>query len=474
MKGIYLFIAVLSMHFVQASELQFQTSKVLGVYNFLETASGAMGTSQSLRAYIVEKASENEQIKDLASQFAGINLNYNYQWESLPRSRHSFRSTHDMILKAAALARDIDDFSDRIFGLLPVPDHNLLLELMRKTEPIYEEWIWNAHSDDIEKQRERMTAFGEPISKAFDKLRQFYNSEWSEGEAFKVVIYPIPGKGGHATASPHSNVLVVGVFTGEDDLESRAGVIVHEMCHVLYDSQGAQFQSALESWFDNSPSPYARLAKTYFDEGMATACGNGWAFKQLTGAVEKGSWYNNDYIDRFGHATYALVEEYLSEGRQLDKSFVDKAIALFEQEFPGAYLQLNAVLNNFNLYSDAVNADERKLHGNLLMDRFEVFGYSFSTPIDNPTSLQKLETDAGVHVLIIDRNVEGNTALLRNTFPELKTLEIKGSGILDFVDAKGRPVIAIIGLDKAQLKEAINLLENMGRITEEPSFSSLK
>ncbi|RYF31747.1 MAG: hypothetical protein EOO38_31440 [Cytophagaceae bacterium] len=112
------------------------------------------------------------------------------------------------------------------------------------------------------------------------------------------------------------------------------GVILHEMCHVLYDEQPAEIQHEIQKWFDENPSSFAPAAYTFFDEAMATALGNGYAYKELKGQMDSTEWYNNPYINGFAKALYPVAEQYLNSGKPIDKAFIDAAIAIFEKTFP--------------------------------------------------------------------------------------------------------------------------------------------
>ena len=83
------------------------------------------------------------------------------------------------------------------------------------------------------------------------------------------------------------------------------------------------------------------------NEGLATALGQGW-FRQSTfpDSDSNDRWYSDDVVDTFGKGLCPIVTEYLSEGRQLDTAFVQRASQMFVDkcDFASRIIKNSAVL----------------------------------------------------------------------------------------------------------------------------------
>ena len=151
------------------------------------------------------------------------------------------------------------------------------------------------------------------------------------------------------------------------------------MCHILYDGQSADNQHNIERWMNKSSSKYKSLAYQYFDEGMATAIGNGWAYEVLNNKIDKTDWYNDDIINGYGHALFPLVKSYLRTGKTMDSTFVNEAIELFASTFPNSINDYNVMLNDVFIsgsFPDSLNSPIMKI----VADNFRISSRALSTP----------------------------------------------------------------------------------------------
>ncbi|XZF15182.1 hypothetical protein ACTHGU_03525 [Chitinophagaceae bacterium MMS25-I14] len=429
--------------------VQFRISKPYCILNFMETLTDGSRSSGTLKQYIQNHIpSSDTAFASLVSQYKNIVLDYSYERPEYPENRHRYRSIYDLIIIAAVHADDLKMFSDRTVGILPNDSHNRLFELLYKAETYYDRIIWDSSRQATEAQVAALQQYAQKSGAIFNTLKTLYNSSWTDDEPFIVAVYPIPGKRGNTTATPHANSLCVGVLTGETAHDQRMAVVFHEICHVLYDEQSAYFQHRLEGYFNTNPSRYQSLACNFFDEGMATACGNGWAYKQLAGKEDTTEWYNNAYINGFGHALYPLVTSYLALGKTIDSVFVDNAIKLFGQTFPKSSDDYAILLNKVFFYYDAETASERQEYSNVLNKYFHVSSMNASSPLADPASINYIKNSNSTQLFVVDRNYNENTALLKNMFPEQSNYLQSGMNtdyVLSFHDARKRPVI-IIGL----------------------------
>lgn len=432
-------------------DFQFKISKPYCIFNFLEAATYNHSTSHTLQQFIDEKTKGDKEFAKLATDFAHIQLDYQFRRAEFPESRRQMRTTYDLIDIALVNSSTIPEFRDRIIGVLPNSELQKLIAIMQQAETYYDQLIWNDNESKLINQRIELEKYTSQCSGSFTKINRFYNSCWMTGVPFVVALYPIPGSRGNSSATPHANSLCVGVLTDETDHVGRIGVVLHEMCHVLYDEQPSEFQHKLETYFTENKSPFSRFAYNFFDEGLATALGNGWAYKYLSGELDSMDWYNNEYINGFGKALYPMVEEYISNEKAIDREFVNKAIDLFAARFPNSITDYGILVNRVSIYNDADTGPAIDEMMNLIGNYFQMTSSNFSSPILDATALEYLKTGDQTQLVIIDRNHEATMKELKKIFPEIAKVKMTPNKILSFFDSKKRPVIVLYAADKANL-----------------------
>jgi hypothetical protein len=278
------------------------------------------------------------------------------------------------------------------------------------------------------------------------------------------MLYPIPLESGMTTAIPKGNTLICSFLTeNENDYIGRLGVIVHEMCHILFDEQPLHLQNKIDRWFKESESDYSKLAYSYLDEGLATAIGNGWAYQQIHGEVDTMQWYNDEYIDGFGHALFSEVSNYLAEGKMIDKTFIENAIALFGKTFPNANADVNTLLKVLQVYS---NVEEREKIDELfgtLQSNFDIHSAWLSTPIDDDKSKETFQKDQITKLFIIENNNASTIDLLKKEYEEMPSeIPTTENFILAFKTKKSRSTVFIVNLIKLKnLEKTLKVLKNL-------------
>lgn len=435
-------------------DFEVRASKTAALLNFLETLTGATHTSQTLQQYIAESPEVDAGLVDLAVRFSRIDLDIPIGSGSELEGRPAERNVKDLIKMAAVKSDGVEEFADRITGMLAEAQRTELLSIMKAAAPYYDKIIWNGTKDSIADKAEKLKEYVPQMTKAFEQLNHFYRGQYPSDQDFVVCIYPIPGNQGHTTATPHGNTLLMGAFTEGKDFANRTGVAVHELCHILYRSQSEAFQWELENWFLQNTSQHARLAYSYFDEALATACGNGWAYEKLTGETEEGDWYAEPYTNGFGQALYPLVDEYLNEGSELDSAFVNSAIEIFAKAFPDAIRIYSLLINHASLYHDGEDAAERNAVHQALSKRFPVSAYWLSVPILSDGAKERLKTADGTHVVLIYKKNAENLSYLKQEFWQLAGTEASQDFYASFYDEQSRPVVIV----NAQNMNSLELL----------------
>ena len=441
--------------------ITFKISKPYCIFNFLETATNQQGTSSTLNDFIALNTKNDSVFKRLCLEFKNIQTDYNYKREEFPENRRQNRSTKDLIDIALVNSNTLDEFKNKIIGILPNSEQQKLVNVLKQTEKFYDNLLWNNNEQKLSNQKKELELYASKSSEIFNKFQHFYNSSWTTDIPFIVTLYPIPGKRGNSTATPHANSLCVGVLTDEIRHIERIGVVLHEMCHVLYDEQTKEFQHEIEKWFDNNSSPYKQYAYNFFDEGLATALGNGWAFKNLSGSIDTSEWYDNEYINGFAKELYPLVEDYINNNQQIDKQFIDKSIELFAKKFPNSVSDYGILLNRVSIYSDAETDLERADLMNTIGEKFQLSNVNSSSPILDKTSLELLKNSTQTQLVIISKNHKDNFNALRKMFPILSKINPTTNTIFSFYDKNNRPIIILFATENKYINDLVKRMETL-------------
>jgi hypothetical protein len=438
MKKIIAFLFILISTFAFSQDFfVYKISKPYCIFNFMETATNGNGTSSYFKKYIEDKTKNNLNFKNLCEEYKKINLSYNYKRFEFPDERRPNRSTYDLITINAVNSKNLIEFKESTIGILPIVEYQKLFKILSDAEKIYDEIIWNDYEKKIVNQKNNLIKFKKLNVEIFNRFNKFYNSTWTNEIPFQIALYPIPGNKGS---------------TG------RNGVILHEMCHVLYDEQSKEFQKQLVSYFAENKSEYSKFASAYFDEALATALGNGWAYNNINGKIDEKEWYSDIYIEGFARGIYPLVESYLNENKQIDKNFIDKSIEIFGLKFPSANADYSILLNKLYLYYD--NEDESEITIPL-RKYFRLSNVNSSSPILHPYSIENLNEGSGNQLIIVNENQKNTLDKLKEIYPELSKTNFEDKPLnLSFFDKKGNAVIILIVNNKIEFE---NLIEQMNK-----------
>ena len=431
-KVLLIFIIFAAPCILQSQQkVQIRISKTYCLFNFLETMNGSHAVSGSLKQYADSiYLVKSKSFLAILEDYKTIQLYYPIRYDEFPTDRSQEGSTFDIISSAAVHAKDIDDFSDRILGVLPNTEVQKLIKSLKLIEPYYDSIIWNNQYPKLLHQVEMIKKKLNTDSSVFNKLKAFYGSAWSTDFPFIISPYPIPGKRGNTGASPHGNCLCIGVLTSDSDYSGISGVAFHEMSHVLYKEQPVVLQHKIDNYFRASSSLYKNLTYNYLNEALATACGNGWAFKQLDGSFDRKEWYHNAYIDGLAHAIYPVVESYILADKEIDSVFITTTIKLFEKTFPDSYASYETLFADCIYYYDPT--DEKHTRQDEVINRyFNVSLTHISSPILHPYSIESLQTSNQPQFILVDGNYETTINKLKEIFPELNGY-MKGNKDTDF------------------------------------------
>jgi hypothetical protein len=429
---------------------KYKISKPYCVFNFIETSIGSHGTSTTLEKFILENTKKDIEFKELCEEYKKINLYNQYKFEGFPEDRNNYGNSFDIISMNAVNASNLEEFKQKNLGTITISDNEKLYKILKKAEKIYDKIIFNEEEKNLEIQLNALSKFEKSNASIFDKFNHFYNSSWTVEIPFNVVIFPIPGSKGNTTATPHINALCVSALTQDKDITGINSVALHEMCHILYQNQSREVQKQLDKYFKENKSIYSKRAYAYINEALATALGNGYAYKEINGKIDESEWYADETVNSFAKAIYPLVENYLQQNKMIDKEFIDKSIQLFSEKFSNSIYNYEQSLNKTIVYYDDFEGNGLV---NQLSKHFQISNINQSSPILHPFSIESITSNNDNQFFIIDTNQNETLRRLSEYFPEMKEVKFEKTPLnLSFLDSKKRTVVMLVVNNKSDLE----------------------
>lgn len=461
-----LFLTVVFYQFgFSQSLVQTKCSKPFAILKFLQTAIGGHGTSATFKHQIdTSFLGKDVVFQNIVTEYQSIQLDYNYVKQQYPSNRKHTTSTWDLLCVAAISSNTNEEFLNRIIGIYPNIDYLKLKHVVTATEPFYDRYIYTKYKTNIDDRLRELQGLSPKLTILFEKFKTFYGSSWDKSMPFYLTIYPIIGRSGQTTATPHANCLEMGVLTHEEDVFDLLSIGMHEMSHVLFEEQPLLLQQQLDSVFTDSITPYTKFAYHYIDEALATALGNGYAYKELTGEIDSAEWYNDVYINTYAKVLFPLVEQYVNNKQQIDQVFILKAMVLFKQTFPNALFDFDPLLMTTDVYFEDDITKEIDDIQSVLHHTFRVYNSNTSIPMNDKISLDNIKRSKETQVIIIHKNQIQNLDKLKLIFKNLVALPAQKNMLISFLDKNKRAVIIIIGENKEKAIEGVKLLKTQKEI----------
>lgn len=319
-RWLFLLLALLLTGTARAVPIQVEESFPHGVLYLLESLREEPHHSQQLRKVFLERHRLTP-----AEQRALLG------YRGLLEREHTRSAETGLAMRLERLAADaasVDELVRRVEGELPAADAAAFRRAVLAFQEPYREAVWAPSRGDLDRQvaelREGFVRAEAP--RRLDQVAHFMGSNWPADRPMRVLLTPIPKTPGvKILAYGHSNgdLQVAEAPTGAPQKHAPP-VLFHEMCHALWNQRAGGLE-------------FPPLARQQLDEALATAIGNAWFGKALTGALPEGAWYENAAIDGYARALYPLVAEALDGGGRFDADFARRAAAAFDEAFPEAW-----------------------------------------------------------------------------------------------------------------------------------------
>jgi hypothetical protein len=387
-------------------EVEILASEMLSLFYLAEAVGGVTSRSPYLIERYEAHRGEVDVARDLRQVFDAIpgGMRFYEGAREVPQERYNGQNAIDVLEIMALQSENLEDFKQRSRPMMPVAEHAKLMRALRTLEPIHRLHIWEPSKLflaraklDLEKARHAYK-----MEALLQRIATFYGSAWPNGEAITIGLVPVPGKRERSISYAHSaGAFEIVEIMEEDDIDSRFGVLIHELCHSLYQAQPPERQTGEVAKFKSSRTLSAHLAQLEINEAVATAIGNGWVEADIqANDVADTLWYNDPVIDAYSKAIYPDIKRYLEEGKTWDDALTERMIERFRETFPDAHRSPLFIFQEISLVVDADNGfkDERAP----LRSIFRRAGNThYSRPAGHPLSLQAYESTQGYTALFL-------------------------------------------------------------------------
>lgn len=356
MKKAFLLIIVFFFSVSGLSAVELYHNKLFSFTHFLCGNSGIFPRGCSLNPFIWKERSGQE-------------LNRNPGFTELialvKKSAESFKSLHRFecaFYKAGIEAADVDSLAEFLSDTTS-EDKGICADLLGK---FYFDFVRYFYPNE-ELIEAELDALGKSQSfRHFSKLLDQQKAVFSFADKdlnLKIALVPVYASSEEFNRFKNSGkfsifglsldeiqLIEVPLIQGAPEITGRAtvhlnAVALHEINHFLY--HGSDFYRLSNDFFATSDYENARLASSYFNETLATACGQGMA--QQVYKTEDPQWYDHRIINRLAHEFFPTARQYLEQRKPFDNNFLQKYLNAFGEAYPNARTVPEIAFTRFSL-----------------------------------------------------------------------------------------------------------------------------
>ncbi|MDP5199750.1 hypothetical protein [Flavobacterium sp. DG2-3] len=449
---IFLFFVQSSLSFAQKATFNIKYSEQLAVFVFIQNLSENYPENVFKTEFHKSKYN-TEEFQKLVSEFDKLAIDYSYKFDGFPEDSKKPMQSKDFLRKNLIETENLKDFKMRSIGIVTNKTLNDLTRIISAFTPIYNELIYNPNKEKFEKQIVEITKYANEnnIQDYFTIGLLFYNSSWDTSIPFEIAFYPLPNSKGF-TAQSFENNFISAIQTDLTNYKDLFSVMLHETYHIIYNEQSLEVKTEISNAFKENKSKYSNYAYQLLNEVLATALGNGYVYGKLNGKIDEKDWYYQKYINLMSKEIYPMVNEYIAQKKPIDKSFIDRYIAIYEQKFPDWINELDNVMS----YRYVISENEDDF--NVIQKKFRFRSRTeYETEISK-SSIEKMQETALTKMIIVSKNNSENLKLIKKSFKELKNWKFDSEKEFNYkilLDDKSQ--LFIINQKKSTLESVINL-----------------
>lgn len=443
--------AVTNWSFAQKTVFNIKYSEQLAVFVFLQNLSENY-PDNVFKTEFQKSKYNTEEFQKLVAEFDHLTLDYSYPFEEFPEGSKKSMQSFDFLRKNLIETENLKDFKIRSIGVLTNKTLNDLTRIISAFTPIYNELIYNPNKEKFEKQLVEITKYAKEndMERYFEMGLIFYNSSWDTSIPFEIAFYPLPNSKGF-TANSFDNNFISAIQTDLDDYKDLFSVMLHETDHIIYNEQSLEVKKMIDNSFKENKSKYSNYAYHLLNEALATSLANGYVYEQLNGKADSGDWYNKKYINLMAKEIYPMLNEYISQKKAIDKSFIDRYIEIYETKFPNWINEMD----NLMAYRYVISENEKDF--DTIKQKYRYRSRSEDEIEINRSALEKMQKSNLTKMIIVSKNNAENLKLIKSSFKELKDWKFNAAKEFDYkilLDDKSQ--LFIINQKESELKALLD------------------
>jgi|GEM_PF-3179986 hypothetical protein len=344
--------------------LDVRINRLQGLLDLALSYCGVDEASPALRKALAEVAAPSALDADRLRRFCGMD-----RWrdvratEARPRGYGQWSSPWWRLQDAAVLSPDLKTFERRIVVDYDAEDRQIVLEALAAIEPRYVETVERPLAREASTMadgvRDHMRKHR--VDMLLAATARFYGSPRAADVPWTIGLSPVPAGGGSFSATVNGQVVRSFMPVDSRDYTAYASVVVHEVAHVLFGGQPLAQVDRIRAAFRDAPSPNRRYAEAWLNEALATAVGNGWAYRRMAGSDDTAPWYDDSVIDAYARAIAPAVYARLDANAPMDEALMAGWAAAFDRALPDARADPDVLLQHLVL----VTSEGRDVAGRL-------------------------------------------------------------------------------------------------------------
>lgn len=323
-----------------------------GTLNLAESLCDHPGAPAALKKrYEAQEQSDGTATRPSA-QFCNLNLRMSVT------TREGVATSLDRVLSTHTVrANTLEQLAEALPPSLSVQERATLMETIETLLPRYIE-LMAGEQEAVNTSARQLAAYlrDKQVSELLSSMEMLYDVKWPYEKPILVGLSPVPASDSF-TASVNGATVFGDFPLGFQDFDAYTSVVLHEIGHALLEGQSASTKNYWNAGFTRAKQRTRLFAEAWFNEGLATAVGNGWSWKKLTGEVDPNQWYNNEVINRYSRAIAPRVFELLDKNQSISQGDLQWMSSAFDREFPDAFRLPDLVLAHADVHLPPTTAD---------------------------------------------------------------------------------------------------------------------
>lgn len=336
---VFLLLMLASGPSVAQASLDVRINRLQGLLDLALSYCGGDEGSPALQKALAEVAPPSAPDADRLRRFCGMDRWRDFRSsEERPRGYGRWSSPWWRLQDEAVLSPDLKTFQQRIAEDYAPEEQKIVLDALAAVEPWYVEKVEGGLAGQASAMADGMRdhLHEHRVDTLLAAAARFYGLPGAADVPWTIGLSPVPVGGGSFSATVNGHVVRSFMPVDSRDYTGYASVVVHEVAHVLFGRQPLPQVERIRAAFRDAPSPNRRYAEAWLNEALATAVGNGWAYRRMAGHDDSAAWYDDAVIDAYARAIAPAIYARLDANAPMDDALMAGWAAAFDRALPDA------------------------------------------------------------------------------------------------------------------------------------------